>query len=271
MITAGNTAICGIERDNNMTISCWGSNFYNILSDIPTFNNPVTQISVGNYGACAMDINGQVKCWGKQISKHNIIIYYIILYFIIFYYIILSILYYLLYYIIILYYTISHYIIILDDGEVVIPNDITAKQISYGDFGVCIILYNDTLRCYGDNSNYQINGSNSDESYIYISSGLSSVSCAINSSNHIKCFGNDDSNTNMIIDQPSSLLYDVSVGHFGACGRVISDCVSCHPGTSSNIGDSTCYNCKIGTYAADFNDICHICEEGYWCPDIGMI
>ena len=71
-VAAGNGATCGTLAQNSSLI-CWGksSDGISILgggnsSSAPSFAYANDKLAVGVYHTCAIDDNGDVKCWGRD-------------------------------------------------------------------------------------------------------------------------------------------------------------------------------------------------------------
>lgn len=231
-ISAGLGSVCALL--SNSTIRCWGQNSYGQLGDNSTIGKLApsttvggliatpTSVSVGHSHACALLINGQVQCWGRnnwgQLG------------------------------------TGTSGIDSLQAASVVNLSE-NAVAISSGLFHSCVILQSGGVQCWGQNSGGKL-GNNSNlhsSSPVSVQSLSSSVrslslgesqSCALTVTNAAFCWGGNnfgeigDSSTTQrwVATQVSGMgsgVMALSAGDSHSCAVLISGDVKCWGSDSS--------------------------------------
>ena len=167
----------------------------------------------------------------------------------------------------------------------------TAKQISAGWHHMCVILDNNLVKCWGQNTAAQLGlgdtlnrGDNANEMgdnlpYVNIGAGRTakaittgSTTCVLMDNNLVKCWGSGlygttgSGTTNDVLSPP--VYTTVNIGDYA--------CSFCNPGTfiktqCSRFANTLCQNCSTGFYSLDglTSTSCTACKAGTFSTAVG--
>jgi alpha-tubulin suppressor-like RCC1 family protein len=228
-VSMGFNAACGIDSTDD-TLSCWGDDTYDQLTDAPT--DAIRQVSMagpgytaGGHGCAILDDCGYamdcgVGCWGNddysQVTDtpgssfmevqagpdHNCAI------------------------------DSAGDVECWGDnayGQAIDPVN-KFDQISVGRFHSCGLLDDSSIYCFGDTTGGaydqgQVSNAPTDTGYMQITSG-NQFSCAIHGTlNDIVCWGDDD--YGQVSDVPAGEFRQVTAGQYHACATTLSDELVC--------------------------------------------
>ena len=63
-IGTGRYHTCGIEESQDQVIRCWGQDHSGQVSEAP--DGEFEQLAVGDFHNCALDLSGEMSCWGRN-------------------------------------------------------------------------------------------------------------------------------------------------------------------------------------------------------------
>ena len=257
-LSTGEFFACAVTQSQG--VKCWGRNWFGDLGDGTTTDSatavsvlglaePVTNISLGNYHACVLTVNGSVQCWGYG-----------------------------------LYGNIGDGATLSRSLPTYVKR-LGAKvlQLSSGDQHICVLLVGGAIKCWGNNANGQIGDNTTINRALpvpvlqlggsakHISAGYRST-CAVLTSGVLRCWGQNNQGQlgdNTTVDRwlpiTSIMPSFLAVASNCLCGSYSTgpSCALCPAGQYSSGGSGTsCSTCLAGSFSSEGSCSCTPCNPG---------